>query len=879
MSLPYDVTAVTTHFKNGLALFPLPAGQKFPPAQGCTGNIPNLTLDEIKKLWDNAPAGCNTGVRVQQIPGTEQEVIILDVDQYDGKQGYESFKRVCGELGLDADQILNSTIRVTRRDSDNPSGHFYFTVVAGHKFQRSCGADVDVIQKGHRYGIAPGSVVDGKEYKCYRGTSDEETTFSLDKAQALPSALFDYLVAGVAGDPELPTGESYGTSKAMQWLTASAPEIDGDLGDIFTSELTGDEPKKFSSEIWQDNNSHDALCAVTRWAIRLAVFEGEPGLKKALGTIRKAFFDRPKSHHATEGEFQRAVTGEVNKVRAEIEKGRKTYLEKTALLEGLDFSTIAGAEQAEKAFSELVGKSVVWLDTLSVGDALAEITALMSPDLISSEGSILNIHTLEEVSKAHLNSQIKNRVRPLLVELRSRFDVDSDNPKESYIGEQVRRAIQLADDGAKRSAQLMQLESALIDAGREVPRSRFNSTPDIIGLPGRQCIDLRLCLEHYRRTGEVDIITRPLGGNEIETRYLKFDVAAGKAAYEKRRAQPKNNLVAGEEFMKVFAPDDRDQQQLWDIFSEVLTKDSRNAVMPWLFGSGGSGKSGFLDMITSSFNETRLGLVDHDLFGKLNSGHLSSRTSGNSHQHSLFVEAGRFAVRLSEVDKNSDAAEAVVKQVLGGGGISAKENGTKRQAVFNSTLIGETNEPPTWNGDSGMRRRIFAFWCDARESDIRAFSRKHHGYEWMTDDDQRYWVLLQLIGGWIRRETGEVDIFNRENDSPMLKEGTERFWSEADPVWQFVKENLVFSEDSRDSLSIVEIEVRARESGLLSRGESFDKATLSALKYHLTELGCEHKLKVPRNGKNATDRRTNRSVGYRNISWRDEPALYLVESA
>ncbi|QGU01625.1 hypothetical protein CKALI_03720 [Corynebacterium kalinowskii] len=787
-TLAQNETDVTTHLKNGLALFPLPAGRKYPPVKNATGNIPDLTLEQIKEFWEDAPAGSNTGVRVQQIPETEQEILILDIDQYDGKQGYESFKRVCGELKLDADQVLNSTIRVSRRDSDNPSGHYYFTVTAGQKFQRSCGADVDVIQKGHRYGIAPGSVVDGKEYKCYKGTSDEETTFSLDKAQALPSALFDYLVAGIASDPELQSGESYGTSKAMQWLTASAPEFDGDLGDIFTSELTGDEPKKFSSEIWESNNSHDAMVAVTRWAIRLAVFEGESGLNKALEILRSEFFNRPKSHNATEGEFQRAITGEVNKVRSEIEKGRKTYLEKTALLKGLDASTLSGAEVvyvASETSIAAVGDIVQF--TRGMDLQAAQLLALTKPELViriirkpdgKKDEAIYDPVAGVVVGEGDLVNLYNDVVPELVGKWAATLpvpDIDDEDAAKYY--EAAMKKAHMLQSYMGNATNITRLaKMALAAIPRKMDFSEFNAEPGVRALRGNtHVLEMADGVFRVRRRTSKDFLTNQLG--------FSFEqLTEGVKQLNQGVESDFDHLI------EVVIPNPEYRQWLQMAMGYALYKDNPKRVLLVWWGAKGRGKG----TLANAFLNW---LGDYGATGSLEA--ISSREVTNTEKVQVIRSTIGF---ISELSSRTVGDASALKEIAGNDPVTSADKYMQAETHHGTTLVMQTNHAPTITGaDEALRDRLLVIPFEADDVDVahemQKISRRWHGQSWMVQP-----VNIAAMLRWLRK--GYLDsqkVQFRESEYPRgIVSKIDEFMATSNPLRSALTEEYVFTSNRDD---------------------------------------------------------------------------------
>jgi P4 family phage/plasmid primase-like protien len=138
--------------KKGYSPLPLPIRLKFPPPIGWTGALAHMASGPDVQFWiETEPAEANIALRVPN------DVIGIDVDQYDEKTGAESVRAAMKTFGP-----LPSSGRLTSRP-DTPSGIRLFRVPAGTKLAGTfeaagLGKHVEIIQHHHRYLVAPPSV-------------------------------------------------------------------------------------------------------------------------------------------------------------------------------------------------------------------------------------------------------------------------------------------------------------------------------------------------------------------------------------------------------------------------------------------------------------------------------------------------------------------------------------------------------------------------------------------------------------------------------------------------------------------------------------------------------------------------------------------------
>lgn len=168
-------------------VFPLPAGQKFPPPNGYTGAQGAWPSYADAHAWseEHESDGANIGIRLPA------NVIGLDVDHYSGKQGADVLWAKERELGA-----LPATYRCTSR-RDTPSGIRLYLVPEGLRWPGELGPGVDIIQTRHRYIVAPPSVhPSGELYAWVRPHPSLPEVPRVDELPELPEAWVSALTRG-----------------------------------------------------------------------------------------------------------------------------------------------------------------------------------------------------------------------------------------------------------------------------------------------------------------------------------------------------------------------------------------------------------------------------------------------------------------------------------------------------------------------------------------------------------------------------------------------------------------------------------------------------------------------------------------------------------
>lgn len=155
--------------------------------------------------WLSRVPDANIGVRMPD------GVIGIDVDQYDQKVGAETLSQLARRLGA-----LPPTWTSTGRAA--PSQIHFFRVPTGVRFASSAGADIEVIQRTHRYAVCWPSVAGVRRYRWYspEGVAADGPPDVSDLAR-LPNAWLEHLRA----DGDAPRRSN--DADWLEWLRERPP--------------------------------------------------------------------------------------------------------------------------------------------------------------------------------------------------------------------------------------------------------------------------------------------------------------------------------------------------------------------------------------------------------------------------------------------------------------------------------------------------------------------------------------------------------------------------------------------------------------------------------------------------------------------------------
>ncbi|MFO8075714.1 MAG: AAA family ATPase [Egibacteraceae bacterium] len=294
----YSDHALTYWQAGWRGVLPLPRGEKGYPPKGYTGSHGvDPSYADVLTWVEHRPADANIALRCPD------GVVGIDVDVYDGKRGDVTVAEHEARLGP-----LPPTMVSSARPA--PSGIRWFRVPEGLRFRTVLGAGVEIIQRRHRYGVAPPSVNPHAGGAVYRWVDErtgevlEGRVPEVDDLPELPAAWVDDLVDD--GADEVP-GVDLNYGQARDWVL-DAP--DGPPCTAMTNKLEGWVARLGSGEARHDVARDGSLALV-----RLAEY-GHRGLTDALEALRGAFTAAIAGDRDVAREWREMVVGAVGKVQA-----------------------------------------------------------------------------------------------------------------------------------------------------------------------------------------------------------------------------------------------------------------------------------------------------------------------------------------------------------------------------------------------------------------------------------------------------------------------------------------------------------------------------------------------------------------------------------
>lgn len=227
--MSFPVAAPLWRQAGWLGTIPLPPRAKNPPPVGWTGRAAPFPDDECVSAWCGNPAfadgniGLHLGWTVV-INGVEYEIVGIDVDNYEdngkAKRGGDQLAALESQYGP-LPPTWVSTARALNDDGTNAgdlvSGIRFYLVPRGLAFLGKAAADIDIVQKSHRFAVVWPSFnpKSGTQYRLYSpeqwaigragelGQPSDEIP-DVTTVSVLPDAWVDYLTQGRMSDSQRP---------------------------------------------------------------------------------------------------------------------------------------------------------------------------------------------------------------------------------------------------------------------------------------------------------------------------------------------------------------------------------------------------------------------------------------------------------------------------------------------------------------------------------------------------------------------------------------------------------------------------------------------------------------------------------------------------
>lgn len=776
------------------APLPLPAGEKFPPPTGTTGNIAPLTKAKVEKLWDKAKDGANVSIRLQD--GADFGIISLDVDQYNEKRGEHHLSDIENQLGsLNREEVPRST----RRGASSPSAQYFFRVPTGLKWKNSACPDVDVVQMTHRYSAVYPSIVEGKQYKWYQGDQEIDIP-NVDDLPELPERWVSFLSKGPVGKlaarqkTNISPRSSTGYREAVNWMRDN---ISGwDTKDLMSGSL---EKITNSPEYREnlENNGHDTMVSAVHAAIMLGV-EGHQGLKAALHKAKANFVEvislrgeGARTEKQLEREFNEAVVGEVNRLINEVEAGSVSLAEYGDELALPDFRGLLVREEAAKRpkrvdvndyrntdrdhaemFRDYWGRDILTVFGGGGGEEFAVYDTKTARYNFHSQKSMFGYVGLAIVDRIYFEAALlEDRASELdaIAEKRQLKEEEGD-PDElrdiasSYIG----RADQVSMTSKMRNIldQLHGFHENVID------QDDFDASTYLLGLPGGEVLNLRA----FKRKDE-----------ELVRRGRPSDLMTKSTAV---RLVPGATSEAWEGFLDDFIPDLELRSFVQKAIGYSLVSGNPDKKIIFLSGPSNTGKTTILEAVAKALGDYAGPMDAIKLFGQSSGGPSPEMVSSLSKRMVFMAEVG---------DDHALSANSV-KRVTGNDTTQQRQlhSNVMRNAAPKFTPYVSTNSVPDIRGvDSATKERIM----------VIPFEQVHPRKKITEENDLKSQENSTAILWWVVEGCKKYFEEGMEPDEwpEAVKRASDLFAKDTSPMQIFLDESVVKTDSEEDRLSLDEL--------------------------------------------------------------------------
>lgn len=311
---PYAFSA-GMYSDHGWSPLPLPPGKKTYPPVGYTGQKGRRAEPEKINYWIRTKPNGNVALRMTP------DLIGIDVDDYEGKDGAETIRRAEAEWGP-----LPPTWITTSRDRTNSvAGIRLYRIPEGLAWPGKLpqGGGVELCRWDHRYVIVAPSIHDetGAQYHWYSPDGEKTTDLAAEGGDCEFPAPHEL--------PDLPEAWVKGLTAGKTWVEREEEDLDPEEVSAWIVERPGGalcEKMQRTLDTWmakvsaagEDGGAHDAARDAA-WSVLRDSAAGHSGVQKALEKIRLAHAEalRKRRPEKAAGEWASIKARGVRKVAAE----------------------------------------------------------------------------------------------------------------------------------------------------------------------------------------------------------------------------------------------------------------------------------------------------------------------------------------------------------------------------------------------------------------------------------------------------------------------------------------------------------------------------------------------------------------------------------
>ena len=755
-------TGMVPYFRAGWAgVIPVPPEAKWPPPAGFTGAAGADPTPEQLIMWATTGYG-NHSVALRMPEG----VIGVDVDDYTKS---DTVKAGGATLATKIEQwgpLPATWVSTARGDDRGPgtSGIRFFRVPAG-RYATVLGADVEVIQRHHRYAVVspsthPGA---GARYRWYRpdGTpaAEGEVPTPADLPE-LPLAWVDGLRANAtAAGP--PAADPSSGDLLLSALLLDEREACADMADaVEQSEL-----KLAEADI---GARHDAMTARARRVVALGAY-GHPGAGSALARLREKWHDLTGGEDR-EAEFDSMLLTAARKSVTEV--GTTPVVSDpclmtdgwlvpapTPVVDPNDFDEGGGpslpgplTEPVHYSWRHIIGTAPFdpesgEFDQTLAGEVLRRVWPMMRHASDTKSGWLQRGPTQWE-----LHGDLTRRAVSEVAGLMPKGDPTPIVKGEAPTREQrqfARRKRFLTNATANAVSTAMK---ALVLGGfhpSAVRLADLDSEPEVLWAGGMP-YDLRASVDGPA-----------FAHVELNTPHL---VSAGVSP--DLRETPRWDALLAEVW-----PDPEVRAWALRVLSISLTGHP-DAALPILLGHGGSGKTSTIELIMSV-----LGSYAHAANVKLLSGEAS-------HDSIVFALKGRRLSFIDEGPREGRWAQERLKQLTGGAMLTG--NAMNQNPITfrpTHTLVLTANTEPVLT-DEAVRRRVRLIPCEGDPAAVRAARAALTPAVWAREAPGVLAMLMRETGRWL----ADPDSALTSAAPASIRDRAEKIAAEQDVVGRWLAE-------------------------------------------------------------------------------------------
>lgn len=739
--------------------FPLPRGKKFPPPENVTGNVPEISMEQLE-IWedDSRNRGKNLGLRMPILtvngPNRNEdptdfeqfEVIGIDIDHYESKTGWKTFRAACKKYGE-----LPDTYKSSSRGEESPSGIYFYMVPAGKKWEGKLGDDVDIIQRTHRYAVVYPSRIETdsgetREYTWYQTIDFEETMDTppiFEEIDYIPDPynlpmLPEKWQQGLMRDngrvrAQVKDGEINTAVQARAWLEESMLGYDN-LPSSEVARVTDHDTLMHEF----DGGAHDGMVARLHQLVMLGV-EGHHGLKTGIDSIQRAFMEEVcgemdeekerRDRSDARDEFNRALLGEVQKTKADIDAG---YMEISSVggyrAEDMDVDTsavIAGLVSRMAMRRTIVVDHDTFMDNDTGraemlmhgwGDVLTPIAETSKDWAFWNEAR----SRLEVINEGPMHKLWKAGVMVPLMEAAERYFELAD-AKEAAGDDDDKKTRKIAIDLARR-AQVAGNQSQIVPGLKTAHGSSDNKV-------SRSCFDQQINLLGVKN-GVLEINA----AGDIESGIIR----KGKMS-DRILLNTEVDYVADathelwDSYLDTFLPDLAYRAFVQQAIGYCLFGRNKERLMIFLQGGTSTGKSTFIRAVQSAIGQYAATVSANALFKE------KSDAAPNPETMSVLSKRIIFS---SEIGQNHRLHSDVIKRVTGEDEITGRglyENSMTTAIPMFTPVIATNSMPTIQDGDEALWRRLLVLPFDTKIEEGDEVAAR-------IEDDEK---ALQAVLAWL----------------------------------------------------------------------------------------------------------------------------------